>query len=42
MESRYPGDLGLLPEGRPSLKQAQIFYDFAQKVYAAVELKLIK
>jgi HEPN domain-containing protein len=42
LESRFPGDLGLLPEGRPSLKQAQIFYDFAQKVYAVVKLKLIK
>lgn len=40
IESRYPGNLGLLPEGRPTIKQAQLFYDFAQKVYAAVKLRL--
>lgn len=36
IESRYPGEFGLLPEGKPTLKQAQIFYTFAQEVYQTV------
>jgi HEPN domain-containing protein len=31
-ESRYPGDLGLLPDGLPSDKQAKEFIEFAQEV----------
>jgi HEPN domain-containing protein len=27
--SRYPGDMGLLPNGKPTLEDAQEFYDFA-------------
>lgn len=33
IESRYPGELGLLPNGKPTLKDAQEFYDFAQKLF---------
>lgn len=33
IESRYPGEFGLLPEGKPTQKQAQLFYDFAKDVY---------
>lgn len=40
MESRYPGEFGLLPEGKPSLKQAQIFYDCAMDVYESVKRQL--
>jgi HEPN domain-containing protein len=36
LESRYPGDFGLLPEGKPTLKQAQIFHDFANNIYMTV------
>ncbi len=37
IESRYPGEFGLLPEGKPTLKQAQLFYEFAQKIYLTVK-----
>ncbi|MCX6225582.1 MAG: HEPN domain-containing protein [Bacteroidia bacterium] len=36
MESRYPGEFGLLPEGKPSLKMAQKFFDCALEVYEKV------
>jgi HEPN domain-containing protein len=31
IDSRYPGDLGLLPEGKPSSEDARSFYEFADK-----------
>ena len=35
-ESRYPGDLGLLPNGKPSIDDAKGFYEFARDVYESV------
>ena len=37
IDSRYPGDLGLLPDGRPTSEDARIFFHFAQEVYEAVK-----
>ncbi|MEA2042117.1 MAG: HEPN domain-containing protein [Bacteroidota bacterium] len=31
--SRYPGDLGLLPNGKPSSKDAKEMYEFAKQIY---------
>ena len=42
IESRYPGELGLLPEGKPSIMQAQVFCDFAKETYQAVKNHLEK
>jgi len=37
--ARYPGELGLLPYGRPSVDDARQFYEFAVGVYqSALEL----
>ncbi|MCK9373629.1 MAG: HEPN domain-containing protein [Sulfuricurvum sp.] len=36
IESRYPGDMGLLPYGKPTLEDAQKFYDFAEKLFMDV------
>ena len=36
IESRYPGDMGLLPCGKPSLKDSKEFYDFAQEIFEKV------
>lgn len=36
IESRYPGEFGLLPEGKPSQKQALLFYEFALEVYRSI------
>lgn len=33
IEARYPGELGLLPEGKPSQKEAQHFQQFARRMY---------
>lgn len=40
IESRYPGEFGLLPEGKPTGKQAKIFYNYALEVYLAIKNKL--
>jgi len=37
IKSRYPGDLGLLPTGRPSREQAQVFYETAHRIYSDVK-----
>jgi len=33
VESRYPGELGLLPYGKPTRKDAKAFYEFAREIY---------
>ena len=33
IDSRYPTDLGILPEGKPSTQNARDFFCFAQKLY---------
>ncbi|WP_295021155.1 HEPN domain-containing protein [Sulfurimonas sp.] len=37
IESRYPGDMGLLPHGKPTLQDAKEFYEFAKNIYLDVE-----
>jgi len=36
IDARYPGELGLLPHGRPTLEDARRFYEFAAEVYQNV------
>lgn len=36
IDARYPGELGLLPEGKPTRDDAQRFYAFAQTIYDRV------
>lgn len=40
IESRYPGELGLLPDGKPNQQQAELFYEFAQKISAEIKSSL--
>lgn len=40
IDARYPGELGLLPEGKPSLKEAWEFYNFAFEIFTEVKSKL--
>ena len=40
IESRYPGELGLLPDGKPSLEDAQRFYNEAKGFYESVRKEL--
>ncbi|MFP4461736.1 MAG: HEPN domain-containing protein [Thermotogota bacterium] len=39
IESRYPTDLGLLPNGKPDKEEAEEFFVFAKTIYSKV-LKL--
>ncbi len=36
IDSRYPGELGLLPYGKPSLEDALEFYHFANDIFKTV------
>lgn len=36
IESRYPGEFGLLPEGKPTIKQSYLFFDFAKNVHTTI------
>ena len=36
IESRYPSDFGLLPYGKPTLKDAHGFYDSAKEIFYKV------
>lgn len=33
IDARYPGSLGLLPNGKPTVGEAKEFYDFAKMIY---------
>ena len=35
-ETRYPGEFGLLPDGLPSVEQAQEFIDFANEIKSII------
>lgn len=37
MESRYPGEMGLLPHGKPTQEEANDFYNFARQFYKHVQ-----
>lgn len=36
IESRYPGDFGLLPNGKPTHRDAEEFYSFAKNIYSMI------
>lgn len=36
IDSRYPGDFGLLPDGKPGVDDARIFYEFAEELFDRV------
>ncbi len=40
IESRYPGEFGLLPDGKPNQKQAKAFYNFALFVFEVINAHL--
>lgn len=37
IDSRYPGELGLLPDGKPSVFEASAFFDIAKEVFKAAK-----
>jgi len=40
VDARYPGNLGLLPNGMPSLAHAERFISFARRVHKSIESAL--
>ena len=40
IDSRYPSDLGLLPDGKPSQMEAIQFYEFAELVFLTIKNRL--
>ena len=40
IDSRYPGDLGLLPYGKPTLEDAKEFFEFAKDIFDKILKKL--
>jgi len=40
IESRYPGEMGLLPYGQPTLEDAKEFYTFANELFEKVRNQL--
>ncbi len=36
IDSRYPGDMGLLPYGKPTIEDSEEFYRFAKEVFKKV------
>lgn len=40
IETRYPGDFGLLQDGKPTLEEAKTFFLFARDVYETVNMFL--
>lgn len=40
IDSRYPGNFGLMPYGKPTLEDAEEFYELALYIYEYVEKKV--
>ena len=40
--SRYPGGLGLLPDGKPTIIEARKMYKYAKEIYDATQIMLEK
>jgi len=41
-ETRYPGDIGMLPEGKPSIDEAKELYEFAFNIFQKTKASLMK
>ena len=42
ISARYPGDLGLLPEGKPTIEDTNKYFEFAKNIYKQVTQALEK
>lgn len=42
IDARYPGDLGLLPDGKPTIEDAEEFYSLGKSVYEIIKTNLEK
>lgn len=37
IDARYPGELGLLPDGKPTVKEAEEFYSLGSQIFEAAK-----
>ena len=42
ISARYPGEIGLLADGKPTIKEAESFYKFANEIYEKITSDLKK
>ncbi len=42
IDARYPGDLGLLPDGKPTVDKACSLYNFAKNIYTKAQTTIIE
>ncbi|MFH1319307.1 MAG: HEPN domain-containing protein [Bacteroidota bacterium] len=42
IDARYPGELGLLPNGKPTIEEAKEFYNFAKEIFEKIKESLEK
>ena len=40
IDTRYPGEMGLLPDGAPSIKEARTFIEFTKLVFFTIKARL--
>ena len=40
IDSRYPTDIGFLPDGKPSVEKAKMFYKYASETYEIINKKI--
>ena len=40
IEARYPGEFGLLPDGKPGLSDAREFFEYSREIYGILLEKL--
>ena len=38
IDARYPGELGLLPNGKPSIEECKVFYELARSILKTASL----
>ena len=42
IDARYPGDLGLMPHGKPTLEEAEIYFQEALQIKGQAEAFLLE
>jgi len=42
IEARYPGELGLLPDGKPTIIEATSFYSMARQLFEETRQSLLR
>jgi len=42
IDSRYPTDIGFLPDGKPSVERAKMVYKYATETYKLINKKITK